>query len=375
MCIAPHRGIPSGTHLCLTNVATEDLARGLVLASPPLRVVSTFMLLRRGIATRHAAATAVVPRRLSLHLRHLCALPNRVQAETESLHEKVLAPLNSRLRGPLERRPFTSGVPLPIVLLLGNHSSGKSSFINYVLGRDVQTTGVAPTDDGFTVIAPGAEDVDRDGASFIGDPTLGFAPLRTFGPAFMNHFTLKVRTGLATDSMLLVDSPGMIDAPAAAAASVDASGPAASAPAIDRPPSARSAYDFLRVTRWLAEHSDVVLLFFDPDKPGTTGETLECLTTSLSGMEHKLLIVMNKVDQFVHIHDFARVWLALLEPFQGDPPERPAKDLHDVSSAVSAKQCGPCSCFNTRQGASRNRHAERGGLVVIACPCRAERNA
>ena len=27
-------------------------------------------------------------------------------------------------------------------------------------------------------------------------------------------------------------------------------------------------YDFLGVVRWLAEHADVVLLFFDPDKPG-----------------------------------------------------------------------------------------------------------
>ena len=74
---------------------------------------------------------------------------------------------------------------------------------------------------------------------------------------------------------------------------------------------AERGYDFLRVTRWLAEHSDVILLFFDPDKPGTTGETLECLTTSLSGMEHKLHIVMNKVDQFVHIHDFARAYGSL----------------------------------------------------------------
>lgn len=36
---------------------------------------------------------------------------------------------------------------MPFVFVLGNHSSGKSSFINYVLGRNIQTAGVAPTDD------------------------------------------------------------------------------------------------------------------------------------------------------------------------------------------------------------------------------------
>ena len=38
-------------------------------------------------------------------------------------------------------------------------------------------------------------------------------------------------------------------------------------------------YDFEEVTRWFAKRADVVLLFFDPDKPGTTGETLACLTS------------------------------------------------------------------------------------------------
>ena len=248
---------------------------------------------------RRAASRSTLPQRLR-RLSTADTLPQRVKEETEQLHEDVLSPLNARLLGPLERRPFTEGVPLPIVLLLGNHSSGKSSFINYVLGREVQTTGVAPTDDGFTVIAPGAEDTDRDGASFIGDPGLGFSPLRSFGPAFMNHFQLKVRKDLHTEQLLLIDSPGMIDSPAGFGA----------ATAMERSTAERG-YDFLRVTRWMAEHSDVILLFFDPDKPGTTGETLECLTTSLSGMEHKLHIVMNKVDQFVHIHDFARAYGSL----------------------------------------------------------------
>ena len=38
---------------------------------------------------------------------------------------------------------------------------------------------------------------------------------------------------------------------------------------------------------------------------------MQCLTSSLRGTEHKLHIVMNKVDQFEHIHDFARAYGSL----------------------------------------------------------------
>ena len=60
----------------------------------------------------------------------------------------------SQLRGPLGSSATTASdgsdtTSLPFVLLVGNHSSGKSSFINHVLGRTVQTAGVAPTDDSF----------------------------------------------------------------------------------------------------------------------------------------------------------------------------------------------------------------------------------
>ena len=65
------------------------------------------------------------------------------------------------------------------------------------------------------------------------------------------------------------------------------------------------------MVRWFAERADVVLLFFDPDKPGTTGKTLSILLHSLGGMDHKLLIVLNKADQFKKIHDFARAYGSL----------------------------------------------------------------
>lgn len=75
--------------------------------------------------------------------------------------------LNSRVKGPVGV-DTDRNTALPMVFLLGNHSSGKSSFINYVLKSKIQECGVAPTDDKFTVIAGGDEDVDKDGNSLIG---------------------------------------------------------------------------------------------------------------------------------------------------------------------------------------------------------------
>ena len=74
-------------------------------------------------------------------------------------------------------------------------------------------------------------------------------------------------------------------------------------------------YDFKSAIRWFVERSDFVLFFFDPDKPGrcltlvlltqlysrtfqstgTTGETLQIFTEVLTGIDHKLMILMNKV--------------------------------------------------------------------------------
>jgi GTP-binding protein EngB required for normal cell division len=203
-----------------------------------------------------------------------------------ALHASIM-PLNEKLRGPLAKHS-DKGTSLPFVFLVGNHSSGKSSFVNYVMGRTIQTAGVAPTDDCFTVIAPGPKDTDQDGPALVGDPDMGFGNLRQFGPTLIHHTQLKVRKDIATSNFMLVDSPGMIDSPV-------------SSQEMDR------GYDFKGVVKWFAERADVVLLFFDPDKPGTTGETLHVLLHSLGGMDHKLLIVLNKADQFKKVRSSWKV--------------------------------------------------------------------
>lgn len=210
---------------------------------------------------------------------------------------KTIHPITDRYRGPQDKINYTNTL-YPFILLLGNHSSGKSSFINYLLQRKVQSTGVAPTDDNFTIIGPGEEDIDRNGPAFIGDPDLGFSALKVFGPVLVNHTQLKVRSNTALKDFMLVDSPGMIDSPVGRNTS-------------DNDLVMERGYNFEAVCRWYAERADVILLFFDPDKPGTTGETLSILTNSLVGFDHKLYIVLNKADQFHKIHDFARAYGSL----------------------------------------------------------------
>jgi GTPase SAR1 family protein len=227
------------------------------------------------------------------------AVNRRVITECERLRKSIQI-ISDKNHGPLDKCDIKSTL-FPFVLLLGNHSSGKSSFVNYLMDRKIQTAGVAPTDDSFTIIAPGQrDDIDRDGSTLVGDPDLGFQGLKHFGPVLVHKTQLKIRSNTRVKDFWVVDTPGMIDSPMVK----DHFGSGRQA-VIDR------GYSFEAVCRWYAERADVILLFFDPDKPGTTGETLSILTSSLNGMDHKLLIILNKADQFVNIHDFVRCYGSL----------------------------------------------------------------
>ena len=179
----------------------------------------------------------------------------------------------------------------PSVVFLGNHSSGKSSFINNLLGDPpVQSTGVAPTDDCFTVILHGDEDRDFKGPAALGQLPAEFARFETLGPNFLQHLQVKFRSRDYLRGVNLIDSPGMIDT---------AEG------------SSTRTYDFAAAVRGFAETADMVFFLFDPDKPGTTGETVSVLSRCLFGVEFKLRVLLNKSDTFDSMYDFARAYGAL----------------------------------------------------------------
>lgn len=210
----------------------------------------------------------------------------KLERRIQSIYEKALQPLASRFAYdlPVSRKDAAG---LPSVLFLGNHSSGKSSFINFLLGTEIQKTGLAPTDDGFTIITYGEKADTFDGQTVVTHPDLAYRHLERLGPAFLSRLRLKTHPHFLLKSITLIDSPGMIDA----AGTANTRG-----------------YDFTASVRQFAESADLILFFFDPDKPGTTGETVSIFTETLAGLEYKLLIVLNKVDLFANIRDFARTY-------------------------------------------------------------------
>ncbi len=211
-----------------------------------------------------------------------------IAQSVEKLYEEVIDPIAQKFE--FERAPHKSErTAQPLVLFIGNHSSGKSTFINYLLGATVQKTGVAPTDDCFTIVTFGEKEADLQGPTITTDQTMAYTQLERLGPDFVRHLRMKLRNADILKGLSLVDTPGMID----------------SAGGKTR------VYDFTAAVRWFAERADVVLFFFDPEKPGTTGETLEVLKVALLDLEHKVHFVLNKVDRFERIEDFARTYGAL----------------------------------------------------------------
>lgn len=185
------------------------------------------------------------------------------------------------------KRPVVTGGGTPCMLFLGNHSSGKSSVVNWLLGDEVQDVGLAPTDDGFTVVVHGEAEEDMCGPAALTRLPPEFDGLKLFGPDFLQRLRVKVRNRELLRSVTLIDSPGMIDS---AAGTVN------------------RAYDFEGVVRHLAELCDMVFFLLDPDKPGTTGETVNVFARCLSGVEFKLRVLLNKCDAFSSLYDFARTY-------------------------------------------------------------------
>lgn len=222
----------------------------------------------------------------------------------ESLRSELLDLVETHLTPPALRYGY-SEAPLesnikwrPLVLVLGNYSSGKSTLINDFLGARIQATGQAPTDDSFTVITFGApaagEDPgirvveERDGKYLLNDPEYPFENLKRYGQRFAAHFRLKKVNSPFLTNLALIDTPGMLD----------------SITERDR------GYDYQEVIGDLAQMADLVLVLFDPHKAGTVRETHMSLRDTLPAktFEDRVIFVLNRIDECASLIDLLQVY-------------------------------------------------------------------
>ena len=176
----------------------------------------------------------------------------------------------------------------PIVLIIGNYSSGKSTLINELVGQHIQRTGQAPTDDSFTVITsdPGVDNLETPGSTLVNDENLPFGHFKRFGEKLISHICMKQINSPKLENMAIIDSPGMIDATT----------------------EYNRGYDYMKVLGEFAKMADLIVLMFDPHKAGTIKESYEAIRNTLpekSG-EHRIVFVLSRIDECDNLSDFTR---------------------------------------------------------------------
>jgi EH domain-containing protein 1 len=98
----------------------------------------------------------------------------------------------------------------PMVLLIGSYSTGKTSFIRYLLEQEFpgMHIGPEPTTDGFQAIFYGAEARTLPGNALVTSPSTPFKGLAQFGNGFLQRFGgCEVPSSFAK-CCTLVDTPG-----------------------------------------------------------------------------------------------------------------------------------------------------------------------
>lgn len=179
----------------------------------------------------------------------------------------------------------------PMVLLLGQYSTGKTTFIKHMLQNSYPGAhiGPEPTTDKFVVVMSGPDERTIPGNTVAVQADMPFGGLTSFGTAFLSKFECSTMPHPLLEHITFVDSPGVLSG--------------------EKQRLERS-YDFTGVTSWFAAKSDIILLLFDPHKLDISDE-FKRVITSLKGHDDKIRVVLNKADQ-VDTQQLMRIYGALM---------------------------------------------------------------
>uniref|UniRef100_A0A0B7A239 Dynamin-type G domain-containing protein n=2 Tax=Arion vulgaris TaxID=1028688 RepID=A0A0B7A239_9EUPU len=171
----------------------------------------------------------------------------------------------------------TEIVAKPLVLFVGPWSTGKTTFINYLLDIEDREeklhTGAEPTTTDFVVIQNGSRYRTMTGMQLVSDQSKAFASLEKYGQGFIQKLQgIEMKSDLL-DLITFVDTPGIIE----------------------NKRQQERGYPFSEVFQWFLQRASLIFLVFDPSKL-EVGSELESVFSQLKGYEAKLKILLNKAD-------------------------------------------------------------------------------
>ncbi|THG16672.1 hypothetical protein TEA_011388 [Camellia sinensis var. sinensis] len=209
----------------------------------------------------------------------------------------------------------------PMVMLLGQYSTGKTTFIKHLLKSSYPgmifsvslslasgkinffclssfSTGAhigpEPTTDRFVMNGPDERSIPGNTIAVQAD--MPFSGLTTFGTSFLSKFECSQ---------------------------------------MPHPQRTQRSYDFTGVTSWFAAKCDLILLLFDPHKLDISDE-FKRVISSLRGHDDKICVVLNKSDQ-VDTQQLMRVYGALMWSL-GKVLNTPEKPVNEAVAGPTGKE-------------------------------------
>ncbi|XP_018620006.1 uncharacterized protein LOC108941702 [Scleropages formosus] len=175
------------------------------------------------------------------------------------------------------------------VILMGNHSAGKSSFINWYVEEHIQRTGVAIETQGFSFVTSG-----RKRESLTGNATLHlyphFKPLQEF-KGVSEYLCTEICTSRQKRFSLVtfVDTPGLVDG------------------------DMKYPFDVDQAILWLGKLCDLILVFFDPMGQALCKRTLNIVEKLNESQGDKLRFYLSKADEAGTDSDRQRVMMQIVQ--------------------------------------------------------------
>mmetsp|Transcript_11539 Transcript_11539/g.28432 ORF Transcript_11539/g.28432 Transcript_11539/m.28432 type:complete len:554 (-) Transcript_11539:344-2005(-) len=216
-----------------------------------------------------------------------------VLESVKQLYKKKLKPLEKAYRFGEFYSPMLNDADFdaaPMVLLIGQYSVGKTSFIKYLVERDFpgMRIGPEPTTDRFMCIMQGNNERSIPGNALASDASKPFQGLNKFGVSFLNHIECSELSSPILKKISLIDTPGVL---------------AGEKQRVGR------AYDFPRVVEWFSQRCDRILILFDAHKLDVSDEMKRVIEVLKNN--DNIRVILNKADQ-VSSQQLMRVYGALM---------------------------------------------------------------